>query len=391
MSEYQYYHFQAVDRPLDEDELRQLRSLSSRASITPTTFVNGDFKGDPRMLMEKFFDAFVYVSNWGARWLMFRLPLNSVDVKSLARYCVGDGVSFETKGEHVILEFFSEAESDDWEEGEGWLATLIPLRNDILCGDLRPLYLAWLLCVQDDYVEGEFLEPPLPSGLKNLSASLRGLAEFLRLDKDLIEAAAQQSDEEDRDPTSSEELLDLVRALEERKKDDLLFQVMEGKGHQVQAALLKDFRQRRSAKNENSAVGRSVRELLSVAETITSERDRQAAAQALKEQQHREKERELAKAKRLEALSKEQAAAWCRVEALIETKQPKKYDEAVNLLRELHELGIKNGKHQKFASRLEELLWQHRRKPSLLERLDGARLGSPSGDGSTQTLGSVNK
>ncbi len=385
MSEYQYYEFRAVDRPLDEEELRQLRSLSSRASITPTTFVNeydyGDFKGDPRVLIDKFFDAFAYVSNWGTRWLMFRLPLNSVDVESLARYCVGECASFETKGNHVILEFFSEAESDDWEEGEGWLATLIPLRNDILCGDLRPLYLAWLFCIQDDYVEGESLEPPLPSGLKNLSASLRGFAEFLRLDENLIEAAAQRSDEEDRGPASSEELLGLVRSLGERRKDSLLFQVVEGKGQEVKATLLKEFRQGQSAKNESSAVGRSVNELLSIAETIASERCRQAAEQALKEKQRREKERELAKATRLERLGKEQAAAWCQIEALIETKQPKKYDEAVNLLRDLHELGIKNGKQQKFSSRLEELRQRHWRKPSLLERLDRARLGSPSGGG----------
>ena len=40
MSEYQYYEFQALDRPLDKDEMRQLRAVSTRASITPTRFVN---------------------------------------------------------------------------------------------------------------------------------------------------------------------------------------------------------------------------------------------------------------------------------------------------------------------------------------------------------------
>ena len=40
MSEYQYYEFQAVDRPLTEEMQQGLRRISSRAHITPTGFVN---------------------------------------------------------------------------------------------------------------------------------------------------------------------------------------------------------------------------------------------------------------------------------------------------------------------------------------------------------------
>lgn len=37
MSEYQYYEFQAVDRPLDRTTQDALRSISSRARITANT------------------------------------------------------------------------------------------------------------------------------------------------------------------------------------------------------------------------------------------------------------------------------------------------------------------------------------------------------------------
>jgi hypothetical protein len=57
MSEYQYYEFRAVDRPLDDRQMRELRAVSSRAVITPTSFTNeynwGDFKGSPEKWMEK--------------------------------------------------------------------------------------------------------------------------------------------------------------------------------------------------------------------------------------------------------------------------------------------------------------------------------------------------
>ena len=56
MSEYQYYEFKAIDKPLNEKDMRDLRNLSTRARITPTSFVNeynwGDFKGNPLKLAE---------------------------------------------------------------------------------------------------------------------------------------------------------------------------------------------------------------------------------------------------------------------------------------------------------------------------------------------------
>ncbi len=69
MSEYQYYEFLAVDQPLDACQLKEMRALSTRARITPTSFVNtyhwGDFKEDPRALMARYFDAFLYLAKRG--------------------------------------------------------------------------------------------------------------------------------------------------------------------------------------------------------------------------------------------------------------------------------------------------------------------------------------
>ena len=40
MSEYQYYEFRAIHRPLTEREMKELRGLSRRGDITATSFVN---------------------------------------------------------------------------------------------------------------------------------------------------------------------------------------------------------------------------------------------------------------------------------------------------------------------------------------------------------------
>jgi len=109
MSEYQYYEFTAVDKPLTEKDMQALRNLSSRAQITPTSFVNeyhwGDFKGNPLKLVEKYFDAFLYVANWGTRWLMFKVPRPLVDLDLVKKYCPGGSSVIHEKGDHLIFEF----------------------------------------------------------------------------------------------------------------------------------------------------------------------------------------------------------------------------------------------------------------------------------------------
>ena len=71
MSEYQYYEFLALDKALTDQQRAELRELSSRAEITATRFVNeyhyGDFRGSPEKLMELYYDAFLYLANWGTQ------------------------------------------------------------------------------------------------------------------------------------------------------------------------------------------------------------------------------------------------------------------------------------------------------------------------------------
>ena len=49
----------------------------------------GDLKGDPRVWMEKYFDAFLYVANWGTHWLMLRFPRRVLELRTAKSYCRG--------------------------------------------------------------------------------------------------------------------------------------------------------------------------------------------------------------------------------------------------------------------------------------------------------------
>jgi hypothetical protein len=82
ISEYQYYEFVVLDRALTKAEMQDLRSLSSRAEISSTRFANvynyGNFRGDEGELMKRYFDAMIYVANWGTHRFMVGLPSGTV-------------------------------------------------------------------------------------------------------------------------------------------------------------------------------------------------------------------------------------------------------------------------------------------------------------------------
>jgi hypothetical protein len=198
MSEYQYYEFQAIDRPLNTKEQSELRAYSTRARITPTSFINdyswGNFKGNPNAWMEKYFDAFLYLANWGTRELQLRLPSSLLPIETARAYCYTDCASVREKNGKIILSFVSEEEPEgEWEEGESWLSSIIPVRAELARGDYRCLYLAWLLSAQQGELDEEEVEPPVPEGLGELSGSLVSFADFLRIDQDLLHAASQTS------------------------------------------------------------------------------------------------------------------------------------------------------------------------------------------------------
>jgi hypothetical protein len=381
MSEYQYYEFQAIDRPLTEREMGELRSFSSRATITPTRFVNhyewGSFKGNPSAWMEKYFDAFLYLANWGTHELMLRLPRRVLDLATVKQYCCGESASARVKSEQVILEFRSESESGEWvDEDTGHLASLVPLRADIASGDLRALYLAWLVCVQSGELDEADEEPPCPPGLGRLSAPLEAFVEFMRIDRDLLEVAAAGSPEAV-GTALTVEVEHWVSNLPEAEKTSLLVRLIEGNEPHLRAELVRRYRESRtltSSKAKAAVKQRTVGELLKAAERRAEERQRREAERAAQERARREQEAAEARERYLAALAQREAEAWREVDALIATKQPGKYDDAVKLLKDLRDIAIRAGRQGEVEARLVRLREQHAKKPSLVARLQAAGL-----------------
>ena len=387
MAEYQYYEFLAIDRPLDARQLAELRALSTRARISPSRFVNtyqwGDFRGDPRALMTQYFDAFLYTANWGTRRLMLRLPSRLLDPSIARRYCHTDSASAWAAGKIVILDLSREDQDGSWEDeeyGEESLGSIIPARAELATGDLRLLYLAWLLSVESGELADDDAEPPIPPGMAALNAPLRSLADFLRLDEDLIAVAAEASEEQKDSSPSPQELKRWVAVLPARERDALLVRLVLGDDVHLRTELLRHSHGE-STDGPQHREPRTVAELRDAAAARRVERERLAAIERARKRAGRERDAALARDKRLEELALHEEQAWGQVDASIETKKPAGYDSAVGLLSDLRAVSERKGRPEAFAKRFAQLREQHLKKSSLLDRFDRAGLGRLDRDG----------
>jgi hypothetical protein len=325
MSEYQYYEFRAIDRPLTNAEMASLRKISSRGHITSTSFVNvynyGDFRGDPQKLMAKCFDAFLYVANWGTHTFMLRVP-RPLGSRECAPFLAGESLSARYGKQYTVLCFSAEELETDWEEGDGLIDSLLPIREDLIRGDYRALYIGWLSAIQHEQVDDSQLEPPVPAGLCDLSPALTSLVEFLDIDSDLLEVSAEASANRKRRAPSNEIL------------------------------------------SAASPGARTAGELYAASELRRAENIRR-----------REERQAAERTKYLDSLERREAQIWVELDLSIATKRPSDYDQAVTTLTDLRDLANRKNGAAEFRERLLNLRARHATKPSFLRKLKAAELG----------------
>jgi hypothetical protein len=297
-----------------------------------------------------------------------------LDVRTARMHCAGECMAVRERNGQVILTFMSEdEEGGDWVDGEGQLSSLISVRSELARGDLRALYLGWLLCAQSGDLDGDELEPPVPAGLAQLSALLDGLVEFLRIDTELVGVAAAMSPPLVNEQPKPGEVRKWLAKLSVAEKDDLLLRLMSGNDHALSHQIVLSIGRERNRRVGNGAPRRrTVADLLRAAERATIVQKQIAAERAAKEKARLERDAALARVKRLDRLAGKELMLWKKVEGLITTKQPRKYDEAVEVLKDLRDLAGSDG--AEFRERVGALRAAHLRKSTLIERLRKAGL-----------------
>ena len=96
--------------------------------------------------------------------------------------------------QRLDLDFHEDDGYSDWIDGEELLDDLLPLRDELMQGDYRVLYLAWLKAAEKalryDDIDGDALEPVVPPGLAELSFAQQQFVALMDIDPLYIQAAA---------------------------------------------------------------------------------------------------------------------------------------------------------------------------------------------------------
>jgi hypothetical protein len=318
---------------------------------------------------------------------MLRLPSVLLDVSTAHWYCDGDGdgAIVRSSGKNVVLEWHSENEDaqEYWlDGGESPLAALVGVRAELAAGDLRPLYLGWLAAhgasryrLGPEDGDADVFEPRVPLGLKRLTGAQRALADFLRVDADLLDAAAEASAALGKAAGDEDEgaLVDRwIKGLSARQKDEALRRLLcRGGDPHVRTEMLRSVRPRGIEPGPGT---RTVHALLQAGAERAQARERERQRELVQERARREEDARRGRERRLDALADRGERPWAEVNALIAMKTARHYDEAVVLLADLEALSRRGGDPSAFATGLADLRSAHQRKPSLIERLDRAGL-----------------
>jgi len=391
VSEYQYYEFSAVDRPLTGQQQAELRSRSTRATITASSFVNeyhwGNLKGDPLDWVERYFDAHIYSTNWGSCRLLLRLPRAIFDARSLRDYTGRGGRAIRSQSakafdaidtdEHCLLDWWFNDDSGEhvrfWEEadGAGWMARLLPIRDELLRGDTRPLYLGWLARLGNDELRDDDREPPLPDGLKTLTPAQNALAEFLMLDPDCLAAAAETSSPLPAESGDSNQFDPWLLELTEDEMRAALRMLLEGRSQDAERTLRRRFLTWEQSQLPNRAAPPDRRCVAEIAAQIGSHR-------AIREQQEREARdatetrRKAERTDYLTSLLGDEDSAWSAIDSKLQRGSGSSYDQALRALQDLAEAYAGAKREATFQRRLVRLMAQHGKRGAWVTRLTKA-------------------
>ncbi|MCX7258063.1 MAG: hypothetical protein NTZ64_15460 [Polaromonas sp.] len=397
MSEYQYYEFSAVDQPLSAQQQAELRARSTRATITPGSFVNeyhwGDLKGDPLDWMQRYFDAHVYFANWGSARFMLRLPLAALDEAVLADFLqpsvaaadtgYGDIFTVTATATHWILDLSlcddSGDYAHDWQEDEdsasaGWMARLLPLRDELLRGDTRPLYLGWLARVGSEEIGDEDLEPPLPAGLKNLTPAQMALVEFLEIPPDWLTAAAANSADL-AGSTDTAPAIDAWLALQSpAQMRETLRLLLQQRGQEAERSLLGRFLAWQRVQQMPGTAAPSERRTVAqievgctAAERIRLEREKRER-DALAARKRAERDQHLLQ------VAARANAIWEIIDQTLQRGTGGAYEQAEKAVQELSEALALTGRQAEFRTGLARLMQTHDKRPAWVTRMRKAGL-----------------
>lgn len=378
MSEYQRYEFMTIDRPLTREQLAAVNALSSHieASVTHAlvTYQWGDFKHDPITVLHEFFDGFLYWANWGSPELALRFPHGVLPADLIDGYDFDEFVTFTLHPDYDILDIhFGEMEApDEWIDYE--LGSLIAVRDELMEGDLRALYIAWLASQimiegydeEEDEEDYEISVPPVPPAFGTLTAAQQALTELLQVPQELLVAASRHSSAAM--PSTGDDVAALVELLPPDRGKDYLVRLARNEPG-LSRLLVRELRELSQDKTRAiPPAGEHVTYATLLAES--------KVIRANLEREKREQE-QAARQRHLQDIHDQQDSYWYQIDQAVARTSGAGYDEAVRLLVELRDAADQFKETQAFQERFRAWVRPHLRRPAFVKRLQDRKFTLP--------------
>lgn len=349
MSEYEYVALRAVDRPLSDKQLEFAECQSSHCEVTRRSFVveynNGSFRGDVDGLLRQGYDVFLRYTNYGDREIKLRLPHGLLFTKSdWSKYVDGDRLAWtkDSKGNGGILglcPFHDGGELESVWDFEDYLDAAVQVRERLIGGDLRALYLLWLCAADDDNCDrSETIEPPVPHGLAKLPNGCADILPFFGNDPLLVRAAAAGIAAGPSGNSENDAKSEWLKSISDDRSRAILQRVIAEDAQALKAELLAEIR------DSQVPIGwpctdrkRTFQELLDGCDLLRAETDasdkRKAEAKAKREAIKAEVTRQA----RMKEMAKSPKAWLTKAEALADAKGTENYKAAADILADLRE------------------------------------------------------
>ncbi|MBS0264247.1 MAG: hypothetical protein JSS02_20080 [Planctomycetes bacterium] len=349
MSEYQYVHFQAVDRPLTDDELRFANRQSSRAEPTrwelSIEYEYSSFRGDVDGLLRRGYDVFMQFTSYGNRQIKMHLPAGlPFATKVWSPYVNGEKCHWTKdpagEGGILTLECYDDpGDFDNVDHPEQVVDAVVKIRERLMWGDLRVLYWFWLCTAMWNELEPEeIIEPPVPHGMAECPEFAHHLLEFFGQDPLILDAAGSGVPRAPAAQSADRTISDWLATLSGPQTKDLLQRLLTGDTALEKANLLAMARETQPSQSWPTLDrGLSLAELLQKTESLrVEEEDRKAklAAAAAK------KQAELAEQQRQQRMQemRQSPKTWLQeAEKLVARKGTDSYKEAAAILFDLRE------------------------------------------------------
>ena len=315
-------------------------------------------------MLRRGYDIHLHYANYGIRTLLIRLASGLPDAKAAKPYLDDESLRFrkDKRGRGGVLEirpFHEPGDLDElWDLGEQ-LDRLVPLRSEILDGDLRPLYLAHLaICSDMEHDSEETVEAPVPAGLQEPTGAQLALAELYGISESLIAAAAQESSPLPTLTNRRTRYAEWLAGQPEETKDVWLAELLGDPRSSVRSKILAEFAGASHTERWPTVqAGRTIAQLEAIAEDIHHKEQKRAADKAASQ-----------RVRLLRKMAADPTLYLRKTEQLVAERSTDSYRKAAEMLADLRE-ALVDSKNSGLA---EKQALKLKTKNPKLNRLTGA-------------------